>query len=589
MKQFLITVAGVLVGGFLLLLLPLLFLMIVGSAISAFTSNSSKPEENTVLVYNLETIVTDYQATDPIGAFSAAFGGNKYDAITLSKLTATLQAAAADDNISCLMLRGTSSGASYSAMKEILPYLNAFKESGKPIYYFDSSMDQSALYLASSADSVFVVPTGMLMIHGLSGTYTYYKNALDKFGIDVQIIRHGKYKSAVEPFMSDHMSDAAREQTQKYLDAIWNDMRTTIATNRNISSEQVDEYANKLNFAELQSAIDAKLIDRCIYKDEYLAMIRKEIGLEPNQEIKTISVNGYSTTLEPADDLSNNKLAVIYAQGEILDGTANGIASDIYGDDLARTIRQARTDDDVKSIVLRVNSPGGSALASDIIWREVKLTSLTKPIVVSMGQYAASGGYYISCAANHIFAEPTTITGSIGIFGMVPCVQKAANNIGLNFDTVNTNEQGIPTLTQPLSDGWKDLLQKRIEAGYQTFITRCADGRQTTTEHIDSIGQGRVWAGSDAINIGLVDQLGSLNDAIDYAAQLANMGEDYEISELPTSDESLAAMLKQLGMNTRATIGKCLLGKSYDIVQKIEKISDMPMIEARIEYDIDLH
>ena len=589
MKQFLITVAGVLVGGFLLLLIPIVFLAIIGSAVSAITSNTTQPEQNTVLVYDLETKVVDYQAVSPMAQINIALSGKTTNSITLSNLINTLQDAADDDNISCLWLCGTTSGASYSTMKEVLPYLNKFKEKGKRIYYFGNNLDQSALYLASAADSLFIVPTGTLMVYGLSSTHSYYKNALDKFGIDMQIIRHGKYKSAVEPYMSDHMSDAAREQTQKYLDAIWTDVRNTIATNRNIEPNSIDQYANKLNFAQLQTALDAHLIDRCIYKDEFLAILREQIGIEPDEDIKTVGVAHYNSSTNLQEEFSDNKIAIIYAQGEILDGTSSGISDEIYGDDLSRTIRQARIDDDVKAIVLRVNSPGGSALASDVIWREVKLTSQTKPIVVSMGQYAASGGYYISCAANYIFAEPTTITGSIGIFGMIPCMKKAANNIGLTFDIVNTNEQGEPTLVEPLSEGWTDMFQKTVEAGYQTFITRCADGRNTTTDHIDSIGQGRVWAGADAINLGLVDQLGSLNDAVLYAAELADINDDYEITELPLADDSFTALVKQLGMNTRASIGRCILGKSYDMVETIERISDKPTINARMEYNIELH
>lgn len=584
MKQFLITVAGVLVGGFLLFFLPLFFIIMLSSIISTVTSGG-KVDSNTVLVYNLETSVPDFNGVDPMESLSMALSGEKNETLTLSKLLRSLNAAATDDNISCLVLKGSTSGASYANMKEILPYLEAFKETGKPIYYFDNSLDQSALYLASVADSVFVVPESMVMIYGLTATHIYYKNAMEKFGIDMQVIRHGKYKSAVEPYITDHMSEASREQTQKYLDAIWSDMRSVIAENREISTQSIDQYASGLDFANTQAAIDAHLIDRCIYRDEFIAKLKEITDTDADDDLKAMSIANYSNTIDTYTNNSDNKIALIYAQGEILDGTSEGSTSDIYGDDLARTIRKARTDDDVKAIVLRVNSPGGSALASDIIWREVKLASETKPTIVSMGQYAASGGYYISCAANHIFAEPNTITGSIGIFGVIPCVKKAANNIGLTFDTVSTYDDGEPSLYEPLSEGWTNFFQKRIESGYQTFISRCADGRHTTTEHIDSIGQGRVWAGTDAITIGLVDELGSLDDAIDYAAEMADIS-DYSIDELPVIDDSFAALMKQLGTNARVSVGELIVGESYSTIERLKKMSTTPSIQTRMEYDV---
>lgn len=587
MKHFLITVAGVLVGGFILLLLPLFFIIMIGGIASTFSSNEAEISKNTILVYNLETSVPDYITNDPMAAFNNAIMGKKNEEVTLRKLQNAIQYATTDENISCLVLKGTTSGASYANMNSIQQYLKDFKATGKPIYFFDNSIDQSAMYLASNADSIFVVPTGTVLMYGLTSTRTFYKNAFDKFGIDMQIIRHGKYKSAVEPYMTDHMSEASREQTQKYLDAIWNNMREEIASNRKIDSERIDNYVNKLNFAELQSAVDIHLIDRCIYRDEFLAMLKQQVGIEPDEDLKTISIEKYSNSVV-SDNISDNQIAVIYAQGEIYDGTANGDQTNIYGDDLARTIRKARTDENIKAIVLRVNSPGGSALASDVIWREVKLASETKPTVVSMGQYAASGGYYISCAANYIFAEPTTITGSIGIFGMIPCAKKAANNLGFTFDSVSTSEEGEPTLFEPLSEGWQNMLQNRIEAGYQTFISRCANGRHTTTEHIDSIGQGRVWAGVDAMNIGLVDYLGSLETAIEYAAQLSHI-DDYVVTELPQADDSFMALMKQLGMNTRASIGRSLFGQSFEEIQKVEKMIEKPSINARMEYDITIY
>lgn len=587
MKQFLITVCGVIVGGLILLILPFLLVCLIASAFSS-SSTPDKVENNSVLVYNLETLVEDKATEDPMAQLNAVISsGEAQSVLSLNDIKRSLTAAKDDDKIEGLILKGNASGASYSTMREILPYINNFRESGKFVYYFDNYVEQSALYLASAADSVFVSPIGQVMMYGLTSTHMFYKNAFDKFGIDMQVIRHGKYKSAVEPYLTDKMSDASREQTQKYIDAIWGDIRKTIADNRKVAEESIDEYANTLNFADIKNAVDAKLIDRAIYRDEFITLLKNQIGISEDEDIKSITIGEYSRNVVPNEPVTDNKIAVIYAQGEIVDGSKESDITTIHGEDLSRTIRKARQDKDVKAIVLRVNSPGGSVVASDIIWREVKLASQTKPVVVSMGRYAASGGYYISCASNYIFAEPNTITGSIGIFGTVPNIKKAANNLGITFDNVKTNKEAEPTLFEPLSEGWKEYFYKQIESGYQTFISRCADGRHTTTEHIDSIGQGRVWAGTDAIKIGLVDELGSLDDAINYAAELAELDNDtYKLEELPKVDDSFAAMIKRMGMNAKATVGECIFGETYKTIEQVKTICDKPSIQARMEYDI---
>lgn len=587
MKQFLITVCGVIVGGLILLILPFLLVCLIASAFSS-SSTPDKVENNSVLVYNLETLVEDKATEDPMAQLNAVISsGEAQSVLSLNDIKRSLTAAKDDDKIEGLILKGNASGASYSTMREILPYINNFRESGKFVYYFDNYVEQSALYLASAADSVFVSPIGQVMMYGLTSTHMFYKNAFDKFGIDMQVIRHGKYKSAVEPYLTDKMSDASREQTQKYIDAIWGDIRKTIADNRKVAEESIDEYANTLNFADIKNAVDAKLIDRAIYRDEFITLLKNQIGISEDEDIKSITIGEYSRNVAPNEPVTDNKIAVIYAQGEIVDGSKESDITTIHGEDLSRTIRKARQDKDVKAIVLRVNSPGGSVVASDIIWREVKLASQTKPVVVSMGRYAASGGYYISCASNYIFAEPNTITGSIGIFGTVPNIKKAANNLGITFDNVKTNKEAEPTLFEPLSEGWKEYFYKQIESGYQTFISRCADGRHTTTEHIDSIGQGRVWAGTDAIKIGLVDELGSLDDAINYAAELAELDNDtYKLEELPKVDDSFAAIIKRMGMNAKATVGECIFGETYKTIEQVKTICDKPSIQARMEYDI---
>ncbi|MCQ2203951.1 MAG: signal peptide peptidase SppA [Bacteroidales bacterium] len=579
MKQFIITVLGVLVGGFILLVLPFIMIIMFAGIASIFTPSNEK--DNSLLIYDLSTIVEDRKADDPMSVLKVAYGENS-GSLGLNQVIAALDQAASDDKISALMLTGDESGANYSTMKEILPYIEKFKESGKSVYYYNESTSQSALYLASAADAVYVMPEGSVAIYGLQSTNMFYKGALEKFGLNMQVIRHGKYKSAVEPYMLDKMSPASKEQTQRMVDIIWSDVKTTIAENRGIDPKVIDEYADKLDFVTTESALRDNLIDSVMYRDEFISMLKEELGVDEKDDINSISIAEYNTTTSDP----TGSVAVIYAEGEINAGSNEGDQQNIYGDDLARTIRKARRDDKIKAIVLRVNSPGGSIEGSEVIWREVKSAAAVKPLVVSMGEYAASGGYYISCPADKIYAENTTLTGSIGVFGVVPCVEKAANSIGITFDSTKSNKSGMPSLVNPLDEIQMDYLQKSIEHGYATFIGHCASGRHTTTEHIDSIGQGRVWTGEDALKIGLVDEIGTLNDAIEYAAAQAELGDDYSVRELPSLDDSFTSMMKKMGMNAKASIGHFIFGETYDMMVKAKKMASKPSIEARMEYDI---
>lgn len=579
MKQFIITVLGVIVGGFILLVLPFIMIIMFAGIASIFTPSNEK--DNSLLIYDLSTIVEDRKADDPMSVLKVAYGENS-GSLGLNQVIAALDQAASDDKISALMLTGDESGANYSTMKEILPYIEKFKESGKSVYYYNESTSQSALYLASAADAVYVMPEGSVAIYGLQSTNMFYKGALEKFGLNMQVIRHGKYKSAVEPYMLDKMSPASKEQTQRMVDIIWSDVKTTIAENRGIDPKVIDEYADKLDFVTTESALRDNLIDSVMYRDEFISMLKEELGVDEKDDINSISIAEYNTTTSDP----TGSVAVIYAEGEINAGSNEGDQQNIYGDDLARTIRKARRDDKIKAIVLRVNSPGGSIEGSEVIWREVKSAAAVKPLVVSMGEYAASGGYYISCPADKIFAENTTLTGSIGVFGVVPCVEKAANSIGITFDSTKSNKSGMPSLVNPLDEIQMDYLQKSIEHGYATFIGHCASGRHTTTEHIDSIGQGRVWTGEDALKIGLVDEIGTLNDAIEYAAAQAELGDDYSVRELPSLDDSFTSMMKKMGMNAKASIGHFIFGETYDMMEKAKKMASKPSIEARMEYDI---
>ncbi|MDO4462202.1 MAG: signal peptide peptidase SppA [Bacteroidia bacterium] len=587
MKKFLITVLAVIVGGIILAMLP--FFMMVGVAAS-FGDDTVQIKPNTALVYNLETIVSDINNDDPMTEVMNRMYGIDQPSIGLSALIDNIDKAAVDPNINCIILEGSASGANHANMREIRNHLISFKNSGKPIYYYANSISQSGLYLGSVANHVSMTPEGLLDMMGVSAQNLYYKDLLDKLNIDMQIIRHGKFKSAIEPYMLNAMSDEAKLQTQLFVDAIWETLRDDIAAARNIDSKVIDSYVRDYNFYDLQKAVSLGLIDNLQYRDEFLAMVKNDLNIDPKENIASVSVKKYTTcpVYRPEKTFASRKIALINAVGEIYDGSNKMDEQNIYGDDLARSIRKARTDESIEAIVLRVNSPGGSAPASDVIWREVKLARETKPVIVSMGQYAASGGYYISCAADYIFAQPNTITGSIGVFGMVPCAKRAMDKVGIHSTSVTSHGESPLSYYNPLSPKQKSFYQNMVEKTYDTFVSRCADGRHTSKEHIDSIGQGRVWAGRDAIAIGLVDEIGSLDDAIAMAKAKVGIEGEANIVSFPEAQDPMTKMMRQMGLDTKASIGKMVFGESYNLVQKAQELSEKPSIKARLEQDIQV-
>lgn len=584
MKHFFITLLAVIIGGLLLSIIPfVLSIAIFAAMLSAGDTQTVEP--NTVLQYNIGQIVVERDADSPAQIFYDMLM-DRPSSIGLSTIIDNIEKATVDTNIVGICLEGSISGASYAQTREIRSALEKFRSSGKFVYYHAQVMDRGAIYLASVADKIYLAPEGMAMLYGLTAQGEFYKGLIDKIDADVEIFRHGKFKSAVEPYMVSEMSDASRQQTQRFVDAIWATIRSDIAKSRGICEAVIDNYADKLDFATAQSAVDAGLVDSLLYYDQFIDLLANKIGVKSIDDIETISMQDYkSVHVDRGDNVfCDNVIAVIYAEGEIFDGDDTSDTQNIYGDGMAETIRDARTDDDVKAIVLRVNSPGGSALASDEIWREVKLAAESKPVVVSMGQYAASGGYYISCAANYIYAQPSTLTGSIGVFAVVPNFKRTAGKLGVTFDEVRSNTEGIPTGFTELTPVQRAFFQQTVENCYASFIARCAEGRQMTVDQIDAIGQGRVWAGTDALKIGLVDALGSLDDAITKAAQLAGI-DDYEIEELPEAEDSFTLIMKELGLDAKAFIGRMFFGNMYDNLQRVECAMERPSVNARMEVD----
>lgn len=586
MKKFLQIVLGVIVGVLILNILGVIIFFGIVGAMSSGSEQTTKP--NTVLVFDLDKSIVERSSDDALAEAMSKLR-NESSSFGLDNILDNIEKAVYDDNVSGILLEGGDITAAPATLEEIRNALNKFKESGKFVYSYANSYSQRGYYVASVADSVMMVPTGMADIRGLSLSTMFYTNLMKKLGVEAQIIRHGQFKSAVEPYFLNKMSDASRLQMQTLANSIWSRMVTDISSARGIEDSVINDVADKFSSIYPKSLIDSKLVDCLIYRDQYLSFIKTKLGVAEKDDINSIEMSDYTDIVVPKDDAKyvKNKIAVVYAVGEIFDGTGSADEG-IYGDDLAKTIRKVRRDSSIKAVVLRVNSPGGSALASDIIWREVKLTQGVKPVVVSMGDYAASGGYYISCAADSIVAEATTLTGSIGVFGMIPCFEKTAEMVGVSVDGVKTNSSSDAlTPYRKMTSYETNVMQNMVEQTYSEFITRCADGRKMTTEQIDSIGQGRVWAGSDAIRIGLVDKIGHIGDAIDIAARMASLDE-YRIEKLPEEEDQLTKLMNMISGDAKAKIGCAIMGDDFKIIEQVSKLKKRSGVQARVEYDINI-
>ncbi len=455
-----------------------------------------------------------------------------------------------------------------ATITEIRNALLDFKESGKFIYAYGNLYVQKAYYLATVADKVYLNPEGFIDLRGFSGNVVFIRGLLEKLDIEAQVIRHGKFKSAIEPLLYDEMSDANKEQTLAYIQSMWDNSVTDMSDSRGLGIERLNEIADGILAQNPNQAKEIKIVDDLLYYDEFLGILANEIDVDVIMKKNLISPGKYGKVKvnNPDGKRSDNKIAVIFAEGEIRQG--EGSDNVIGSEKLARTIRNVRLDESIKAVVLRVNSPGGDGLASDIILREVSLTKQEKPVVVSMGNLAASGGYYIACAADKIVANPTTLTGSIGVFGVIPNFEGFFNNkMGVTFDGVKTNDNAeFISVTEPMTDYQKAILKNEIERFYTTFIGHVAEGRGMTTENVDEIAQGRVWTGADALNIGLVDELGGLEKAIDMAADIAGL-EDFRTVDYPEIKEPIEQIIEELFGEMQTRILKNELGEHYKYLQ----------------------
>ena len=573
------SVLGVVLAGIIFTILGIVTM--VGMVASSDTE--TMVEENSIFVLDLEGTLSERVQDNPFQAMM----GEEYQAYGLDDILASIQKAKDNENIKGIYLQTAFLETSFASLEEIRHALQDFKESGKFVVAYADQYTQEMYYLASVADKVIVNPQGSISWHGLASQPIFFKDLLKKVGIEMQIFKVGTYKSAVEPFIATEMSDANREQVTAFLGSIWGRLLEDVSASRNIPVETLNKYADEMmDLQPAETYLANGLADTLMYKDGVLDYLREISGRESDESLRTLSLEDMKNVKRNVPlDKSGNIIAVYYAFGGIDDTTSpeEGIDSE----KVIKDLRKLREDETVKAVVFRVNSPGGSAYGSEQIWREVVLLKEKKPVIVSMGDYAASGGYYISCAADYIVADPTTLTGSIGIFGMFPNMEELlTDKLGLHFDMVKTNKfADMGTLARPFNADERAAMQNYINNGYKLFVKRCADGRGMSVEAIEKIAEGRVWTGATAKELGLVDELGGLDKAIEIAAQKAEV-EAYSLLTYP-SKESFFSSLMNEGKNNYIE-GQLMetLGESYSSLKFIQNVKDMDRIQARMPFDL---
>ncbi|MBE6346840.1 MAG: signal peptide peptidase SppA [Lentimicrobiaceae bacterium] len=584
MKSFFKTFLASFLGSALLLLVIIIFLItsLVSSIMSsADTTVEVKPQ--TVLYMNLDYEIPDRTNTNDLGlTFSGLdFSFTDVDMAGMNDIINNIKAAAIDPNIRGIFLELSSIGTSTANIEEIRNQLIEFKKSGKFILSYAEAYSQSAYYLASVSDKIYMLPDGMLDIHGMASQSMFYKHLLEKLDIEMQIIRpdNNKFKSAVEPYFLDKMSEANREQNSVLLNSIWSKICDDISSARNIKVETINELADDMTLMfDTQAAIDNNFIDGLRYRDEIIAELKQLAEVADSKKVNIVKNTQYAK-VRPELYEGKDNIAIVYASGQIIDG--EGDESTIGSITLSEALRQAREDKKVKAIVMRVNSPGGSAVASEVIRREVELAAKEKPLIVSMGNYAASGGYWISSSSDYIFADPTTLTGSIGVFGTVPNLKGFFNDkLGLTFDEVKTNENSdFGSIAKPLTPYQMKMMQKHVTDTYDDFITLVSTERELRKTFVDSIAQGRVWSGDDAIELGLVDELGGIEEAVAYAAKKADL-ESYSIKEYPKQEDILESLLKTETQEYYTKSVKESFGNTYQYLKAIEMINRIEGTQA---------
>lgn len=555
-------------------------------------------KDKTVLVFKMNTNITEaQQEEDPFGGLERELTGQgRSNSLSMTQIIQGLDKAAKDDRISALYLEGNLVSENYgsgpAALLEIRQALGRFKAK-KPIYAYNTGWSKSDLMLVAGASHLYLDPMGAVDMTGLVAEPMFYGDAFKKYGIEVQVTRVGKYKAAVEPFITNKMSDANREQISKMLSDIWSEWKLVIGSDRKLQPEQIQAIADQKGFLLASEAKSVGIIDEIKNYDEVLNELKKLTGKkESDKTFNQVSLQSYLDVdvEDAAPRKSKNRIAIVFAEGEIVDG--NGSSTQIGGNSLSRQLRRLRMDPAVKAVVLRVNSPGGSAVASDLIQREIILIQKEKPVVVSMGYVAASGGYWISAYSNRIFAEPNTITGSIGVFGLLPNVKRLANSVGITWDSVQTSKLGaMQTLSRPKTEAELARIQTSVDMIYSEFIRKVSEGRRLKPEFVNEIAQGRIWSGKEAIKLGLVDELGGLGQAIDHAVLISKLGDDYQIDypQPPKGGfnkifESLGKKEEPMGTGNFSEIARQIKNQ----INWLNALNDPNDIYARVPFDLNL-
>ena len=557
----------------------------VGMVASSDTETMVK--ENSILILDLDGSLSERVQDNPLQSLL----GEEYQVYGLDDILSSIRKAKENENIKGIYLQAGIMNASFASLEEIRNALTDFKESGKFIVAYGDQYMQNMYYLASVADKVIVNPQGSITWQGLASQTIFFKDLLKKIGVEMEIFKVGTYKSAVEPFIATEMSDANREQVSAFLHSIWGRLLEDISASRSIPAEVLNKYADGFTMLEpAETYITNGMVDTLMYKDGVLNYLKELTGREENESLHTLSLKDMKNVKRQTPlDKSGNIIAVYYAFGGIDDTASASTEEGIQSEKVIKDLRKLREDETVKAVVLRVNSPGGSAYGSEQIWREVVLLKEAKPVIVSMGDYAASGGYYISCAADCIVADPTTLTGSIGIFGMFPNMENLLNDkLGLHFETVKTNANAdMGNMTRSFNANEKVAMQKYINQGYKLFVQRCAEGRGMSVEAIEKIAEGRVWTGATAKELGLVDELGGLDRALEIAALKAGV-ESYSTVSYPDQDDFFSSLLKEGKDNyINGKITKTL-GNSYRYLQLFENWENMDRIQARLPFELHI-
>lgn len=586
-KYMLATILGLLVS---FLLISFISGIVIGIIIAAAGDEETEMKPNSILQIKLDYMIPDRTSKSPFENFKFQdFDFEKR--LGLNDILTNIKKAKNDEKIKGIYLDLSIVPTGLATIDEIRDALLDFKKSGKFIISYSNSLTQPAYYLASVSDSIYLNPEGELTHKGLVAEVMFFKNTLDKLGVDAQIIRHGKFKSAVEPLMLEQMSEENRKQYTVFLESMWEHIVKGVSEQRDISVTELNLYADSLLIRDADKALQYNLIDGTKYYDEIIAQLKGLTEVADDKDLKFVSMPKYKNAPEPPSDkkkakgLARKKIAVIYASGSIT--TGQGDDGTIGSKRISKAIRKARKDDKVGAIVLRVNSPGGSSLPSEVIWREVSLAQKQKPVIASFGNFAASGGYYIACAADTIVSGETTITGSIGVFGVLLNAKELFNDkLGVTFDRVKTNTYSdLGTITRELKPKERQVIKHLVENVYDTFVSHVADGRGLTKAQVDSIGQGRVWSGTNAKEIALVDELGGLQRAIEIAAEKAGL-DDYRIEELPRQKDPIEQMMSEFQTGIQKRFTRNLLGKNYKYYQFIEKAEQLHGIQMRLPFDV---